>query len=128
MAAPIKPDFWAVALDVTASYFISEEHRPYIKAIKDVFFYDQNSQTHLCEATPSFYLNHLHTFVEFNENTPDEMQDKIDQAYCYEPTDDSYMHCSDVERLPQRVQYDATGKEEQDEEIVREYWQGNYPF
>ena len=124
----VRPDFWAVALNVTSHYEIEEKDRPFIKSINDVFMYDQNTRTHLCEATPSYYLVYLYTFVLFVEGAPDEVVGEIEQRYCYEPTENSYLHCSDVEALPMRRQYDATGTEEQSEELAREFWQSNLPF
>ena len=129
----IKPDWQAVKLDVTKLYNIEEKDKPFIKSINDVFMYDKNTHTFCCEATPSYFLIHLYTFVEFNEedllgpaNKVVE-RDGIEQRYCYEHTDDCYMHAHEVDNLPGRDKTNYS-KTFEDEEDAREYMQGNYPF
>ncbi len=126
----ITSDFWAVPIDVTQYYNIADSDRPHIKKIVDVFIYDRNERTYCCEITPSYYLIYLYTTIEFADpDISEDVRDSIQQAYCcYESTDDCYMHCSNVERIKGQVQYDSSGKYEQDEETVREYWQGNCPY
>ena len=131
-------EWHAIALDVTEHYRLAEEDRPYITAIWDVFFYDATTATHLCEITPSYHLRYLYTTALTVDDCPDSVRDRIDSAYCYEPTEDTYMHVSSVKRYisahPDR-HHAASAKlnahddpEEDAEEAIREYWQGNCPF
>lgn len=129
----VKPEFWAVGLDVTQHCNIADDDKKYIKRIIDVFMYDKNTVTHLCEAAPSYFLEYLYTFVEFTDymNTIDgDVTDHIDQAYCYSPTDDSYSHCGDIDKLTDFHQK-VTGVRasvDDDVEDVREFLFGNRPF
>ena len=61
----VKPDYWAVAVDVTEYYTIRPEHRSHVKAIKDVFIYDRNTRTYCCDSAPSHFLEYIYTTVEF---------------------------------------------------------------
>ena len=130
----IKPDFQAVKLNVTRFYRIEKEDTSYIDAIWDVFMYDKNTHTYCCEMTPSYFLIHLYTTVVFKDElckesdaVSESIRDRIDQRYCFEPTDDCYMHVSDIDELPLR---DKTNYAEpfEDEEDAREYMCGNCPF
>jgi hypothetical protein len=127
--AQIPHDWRAVGMDSTFAYIIAEEDRPYVKRIIDVFFYDKNEHTYVCELTPSYFLRHLYTFIEWADGPEVSAgkQDELDNRYCHEPTDDTYMHCSDVDRLTEFVAtLPDSGNDTEDE--VREHWQGNCPF
>lgn len=121
----VPHDWRAVGLDVTSHYHIDDEDKPYVERIIDTFFYDRTEHTHLCEMTPSYFLRYLSTFIVSKENTPEHVREHLDQKYCYEPTEDSYVHVSDVDRI---TEFTATYGEDADEETVREYWSGNTPF
>lgn len=122
---PIPHDWRAVGHDVTRHYNISPEDAPHVEKIVDVFFYDRNEYTYLCELTPSYYLRYLYSFVSCKDDTSDDVRDRIDDRYGYvhEPTDSVYVHVADVDPLPSV----AYGQEATEEE-VREYWQSNCPF
>ncbi len=92
-------DAWLVSLDVTAHYSIAPDDAAYVAKISDVYLYDASERTHLCELTPSYALTHVYTTIDFKPETPDELRDSLEQKYCYEPTDNTYMHCASVERL-----------------------------
>ncbi len=123
----------AIALDFTRYFTIDEEDKPFIKAIKAVFFYEPDVATYCCELTPSYFLEYLYTYVEYKdaddrpESTDKEseaIRARCDERYCYEQTDDFYMHCSAVKALtPQR----ECGEFENADE-AREHLQGNWPI
>jgi hypothetical protein len=125
--AEIKSDWRAVGIDVTAHYSVAEEDKPHVKRIIDVFFYDRNEHTHLCEATPSYFLRYLYTTIEYAEGVffNEDLRERLDQEYAHCYTEDSYMHVSDVDRITELA---AVYGEEATEEEVREYWQGNCPL
>lgn len=114
----------AVALDETRYYSIAEADKPLIKAIKSVYIYNRDERTFCCEITPSHYLEYLYTYVEYADEPSDEVQDHITTTYCYEPTDDFYMHCHVVKRLAESK--DCGSFESMQE--AREYLQGNWPI
>lgn len=126
----IPHDWRAVGLDVTQHYNLQDEDRPHVTRIIDVFFYDRNEHTHLCELAPSYYLRHLYTVIVSPDETPDDVRDRLDGRYANEPTDDCYMHVSDVDRLTDLTASYGDSDEDKaaDEETVREYWQGNCPI
>lgn len=121
----VKPDWWCVALDETRYYNIAEEDKPKIEKIVGVYIFNRSEYTHCCEIAPSYSLIHLYDAVyltEFGEDFGDEM----DEKYAHNDSDDCYMHVADVEAI------DASKKkqygEAENEDEVREYWQGNCPF
>lgn len=136
MRNDVKPEWWAVARDVTSDYSIAEEDKPKIKRILDVFYYDANTYTYCCELAPSYHLRYLYTTIETDLDTLDEDRDRLDEEYCHEPTEDIYMHASDVKSLPADLKV-AFGEiadhidrsdPQEEEDYVRETWQGNCPF
>lgn len=116
----------AVALDVTRHYNLAEEDKPLITRILDVFIYNPGERHHACEITPSYWLEHVYTTVETAVDTSDEDRERLDLKYAHEPTEDCYMHISDVEKVPEDRRKDL-GEFESLEE-AREYAQGNCPF
>lgn len=95
----MKPEFWAVGLDVTKHYELEEEDKPYVSNIVDVFIYNKNEVTHCCELTPSYDLVYVDTFIRFGQFTSDEVRERIDSRYCHEATEDCYVHVHDVDKL-----------------------------
>lgn len=118
-------EWHAVGLDVTGHYRIAEEDRPHIRRIIDTFIYDRSTVTHLCELTPSYDLHFLHTEIEWEGFPPDEIRERLDERYAHEPTEDCYMHCSDIDRVKEmHVPFGRPASEDE----ARDYWQGNCPF
>ena len=114
----------AISVDYTAFYNLAVDDASHIKAIKTVYIYEPDSHTHLCELTPSYFLSNLYTYIEFADNVSDDKREYLDQRYCYEDSEDTYMHCSRVGRMPERKEcgnFDSF-------EDAREYLQGNCPF
>ena len=86
----------ALALDVTQYYY---NLPPEVKAIRECYAYDPESATHLCELTPSHYLVHLYTDTECTAETDDDRREELQALYCYQGSEDIYMHVSDVRKL-----------------------------
>jgi hypothetical protein len=92
----IKPQFNVVVLDETHQW--SDEIRQYAGKMYGAYMYDVNRQVHVAELTPSYELYFLC-------NTPlnqvsDEMQEAIFEAGSGSGTDVMYVHCKDIDRLP----------------------------
>jgi hypothetical protein len=93
-----------VGIDVTDNYFLDPGDEADIIKIVDVFLYDEARATYCCELTPSFYLEYQYTNIEFAERFYGDVEteeiarrkDELYQKYAYVPTDNCYMHCSDV--------------------------------
>lgn len=73
----VKPDWWCVALDETKHWNLSDEDKPFVKAIMGVYFYDANEYTYCCEITPSHYLRGLRGSICFRAGTPDDVMERI---------------------------------------------------
>lgn len=113
----------AVSMNETSYYSIREEDKPFIKEIHSVYIYNPESATYLCELTPSFELLYLYTYIVGTDKMIDDMRDLLTERYCYEPTDDTYMHCSSIRAMKPK----ECGEFETMEE-AREHLQGNWPI
>lgn len=119
----------AISLDHTRYYRIRQEDLTYIREIRSVYIYNPASCTNLCELTPSYELQYLHTYIVWNRDVVNETQlpectEEMEQRYCHEDTEDNYMHCW---RVKGRTDQKECGKFE-DMEAAREHLQGNWPF
>jgi len=141
--API--DARAVCFDSLPDYVLIPGDEKYIKAIWDTWLYDKNSHTNCCELTPSYYLIHVSTSIEFNDagaNLSDDEKERIYSRYENEQTDDKYVHCHDIdaqeEKLKEKpfryhvygdpgVSFEDCPKDEQMDSI-REHFRANAPF
>lgn len=124
----------AISRNVTGYYNIRDEDKSLIEEIRTVYAYDPESATHLCELTPSYDLRYLHTYIVFTDELEtkkrsDEVRDELDQRYCHEDGEDTYMHCSDVRSFTTRnpSHHKECGEFESIEEAC-EYLNGNWPF
>lgn len=72
-----------------------------IKRVRDVFICDKNVHVHLCELTPSVFLQHIYTEVEFEawvyEDEYEELRDPLRDEY-EQWSEDTYTHVSSLER------------------------------
>lgn len=72
-----------------------------IKRVRDIFIADKNIHVYLCELTPSVYLQHVYTEIEFEdwvyddeyETLRDHLRDKFEQW-----SEDTYTHVASLER------------------------------
>lgn len=129
---PTMPAKWVcIAFDETKCFHIEEEDRPYIKQIDAVFYYNENELTCICSATPLYFMRALRHSVHFNydnfePDTEAEIQDRISNRYEIDcQPEDCYMNVSFIDRIDvsRKIYYGPT---DDDEEEVREYWQGNH--
>ncbi len=134
-----KIDAWAIALDETDHYDISEADAPLIKQIRGVYLFDRNRRTYACEMTPSYWLTHLYDQVILVDDD-DPRREELHEDYEGYPGDDIYVHCSTIDKIiaendrnvvdhygDTEVSFDNVDYANQ-MESVREYFCGNCPF
>ena len=102
----IRPFIQVIAL-AEEGWNIQPEHKQYIDKILTVYYFNQNSHTHLCEFTPSYELHHHEYQVRMNEagealretnqHLYDEIRDNYEQIYVEERV--TYMHVSTVDKF-----------------------------
>jgi len=128
----------AVSFNHTRHYNIQEADKPYIKEIRTVYAYNPESATHLCELTPSYDLRYLHTYIVFNneniekdmwESQADRLTDQLEERYCHEDSEDTYMHVSDVRQFAKDnpLHHKECGEYDSIEDAC-EHLNGNWPF
>lgn len=122
--APALIQVNAVAIDETAYYSISEEDKPFIVKIWSVYIYNADERTFCCEATPSFFMEYLYSYVEYQGEASEEDHERLTVKYCYEPTEDCYMHCWRVKGMTEQKD---CGKYA-DMKEAREDLQSNWPL
>jgi len=90
-----------IALNETQFYRFQKEDCVLIKEIRAAYAYNPESRTHLCELTPSYFLRYLYSYIVLEDGVEvsDDKRSELDERYCYEPTDDTYMHCLTVKNL-----------------------------
>lgn len=116
----------AVSIDATEWYCIDAEHQALIKEVRSVYMYEPDVGVHLCEATPSYALHYLYTYLVLAEGAEDE-SGELDAQYCYESLEPvEYRHCSDVRAMkhPAPIECGAYATLDEASENLR----GNCPF
>jgi hypothetical protein len=136
-------DAHIIALDETNDYFIKDEDKLFIQAIRGIYFFDRNEITHCCEFTPIYYLYHLYDeliLTKLGTKLTLEEQDNLYQRYEFCGGDDIYVHCNMIDKIiklkPEwdyhhygntRVSYEDTGYDEQIDSL-KEHFCGNRYF
>ena len=131
--ADIKPHWKCIALDSTRHWRIAPEDTPFIEKILTVYIVNTNEVTHLCEATPSYFLIFQAHSIVTRGDVSEDVRERLNTSYELEPGEDTYMHARDVDALP--AEQVKTYGEPQDldvtddgEEEVREHYNGNPVF
>lgn len=114
----------AVSLDETKYFTISKEDQQCIKEIHSVYCFDPETRTHLCEATPSYYLLYLYSYIVLQDESYSDKLEELENKYCHEVGEDIYVRCSDVRNYP----FIKECGEFESLEDGREHLQGNCPF
>lgn len=119
----------ALTRDETRYYTIRPEDKPYIQKICGVYAYNPESSTHLCELTPSYDLRYLHTYIVWEGDPSEDKRAELDERYCYEGGDDTYMHCADVRQFAKNHPdlHKECGEFDTIEDAC-EHLNGNWPF
>lgn len=119
----------AVSLNHTRYYNIKDGDKPYIKEIRTTYAYDPELGVHLCELIPSHELRVLYTYIVWEGEPSDSKREELEERYCHEDNDDTYMHVSDVRQF---VKDNPTQAKEcgefDDMESAYEYLNGNWVF
>ena len=140
----IVPDWYVVAFDETKYWNLEKKDKRFIEKMVGVYFFDKNSQTHVAELTPSYYLAFGYNTIWFkrtaytDKNERNDLRGELDQKYLYGPgvdNDGTYMHVSSLDAYTKKhkkmvYHYGKTDEDSSDggEEEVREYINGNPPF
>lgn len=118
-----------ISLNETSYFRIEDEDGSYIQEIRSTYAYNPESCTHLCELAPSYQLIFLHTYIVFRGEPNEAKRSKLDEDYCYEGGQDTYMHVSDVRAF---VGNNPTMAKEcgefDDMDAAREHLNGNWPL
>ena len=117
----------AISLNDT-SYFKGDD-KDHIKEIRTVYAYDPEKRIHLCELIPSHELRYLYTYIVWEGEPSEDKRDELEERYCYEDNEGTYMHVSDVRQF---VKDNPTHAKEcgdyDDMEEACEYLNGNWPL
>lgn len=120
----------AISLNETRYFNFKDEDKPYIKEVRSTYAYNPESCTHLCELTPSYELRFLHTYIIWVGDPPSDVQEELVTRYCYEGSEDTYMHCADVRQFAKDHPecHKVYACEYEDIEEACEQLNGNWPF
>lgn len=112
-----------ISCNETKYYTFQEGDKSYIKEIHSVYAYNPASRTHLCELTPSYHLRYLYTYIVYEGDPSEDKRAELDERYCTEGNEDTYMHCTSVAKMNPKEcgEFD-------DMEAACEYLQGNWPL
>jgi len=72
------PEFKIVKLDETENWDIQD--LPAIEAIREIYLVDFNTNTYLCEMTPSLWLDFLDIDIVYKEGTTEEERDTAEEV------------------------------------------------
>lgn len=99
-ARTIKPTL--VAMDETTYWNFAAEDRAHIKAAYGIYLLDRGCVTHCCEVTPSYFMEFICNRIECTEDTPEDVRQAIYERYENEPSENTYMHCSGIDRFVEK--------------------------
>lgn len=88
-------------LKLDESEYWTDEIRSQVKRIFGVYVFDPTWRVHLCEWTASYELHRLESQIDFHENTPESIQERIeDEVREAERFSDPviYVHCHVIDR------------------------------
>lgn len=137
--ASVLRDYWAVAIHFDGQE-IDPQDEQYVDKVMSVYFFDKSKHVHCCSWTPSYELNHLEDVIWFKDNCPEDLKDEFEQKYCYGDTPHvEYMNVSEVDNIPnerrdhynndpEKVFFPEDYTDEEADNDVRDYYQGNCPF
>ena len=94
----ILPNWNVVAVNETDCFDFGDLQK-HVKQVRAVYLYDQNEYTYLCEMTPSYFCRHLDYVLVLDDETPDDVRDRLYDLVCEAAGEDTYFHVSTVERI-----------------------------
>ena len=101
----MKPNYKIVAIDETGYFSLTRKDLTEVKKIWICYLVDFSQKTYCCEMTPSFWLEPISFFIEYNDiinNPRDSVEAQFNQDCIIEYWEDevrktlsdgSYMHC-----------------------------------
>ena len=102
-----RPDIHFITLDHTHLYQIDEEDAPLIEKIVDIYSWDANTRTHLCEMTPSYWLTHHANAVYFvSEGINPKVEERIYNRYenIRDENGGVYVHCHELDGIKEKLE------------------------
>lgn len=122
-----NPQWYAVEFDETILYSVAPEDAPFVKRLLGVYFFDATERTFLCEATPSYRLEHLEDYIEFVDGVDEDKREELNGKYaCAGGGNTHYIHVRELVGCDV-VHYGELGEDETEDD-VRDYWSCNSPF
>jgi hypothetical protein len=97
----VAPDYHVIAIKQNLDHWNIPDILRYIDRIEGVWLFDRNSQTHMCELTPSYILHPVETRAilryEFRDN--DAIRDEVDSViHTARDTETEAHHCLVIDR------------------------------
>ena len=99
--------------------------------IYGVFLFDVNKKVHCCEATPSRELEPLEVAILNNETCLEEVRDEIEEQWTAHTDPVSYVHVSEVDKLPVfalKTERCKVGDYDETWEELVDYFRANSPY
>jgi hypothetical protein len=128
-AIAIKPRWTAITISQVVDGPAEVVNR--VSGWGTVYMFDRNEVTRYCSQQKLYMLKPLYNVVDFYPGVEDEEQESIREEHFYDAGDDDYFDEGMIERLIANgatiVEYGDLGEDETEED-VREYWQGNCPL
>jgi hypothetical protein len=124
----IKQKWTAIELDET-EYL---NNVPQVARLYTVYMFDRNLVTYICSQEKMYFLTPLYINIDFVDGVDEYEQDSIHSDLCGYTGDGDYYNARDIERLIETgeakfVEYGDL-EEDETEDDVREFWQGNCPI
>lgn len=95
----IKPKFVVVRLNETQHW--SDDIKAQVKAIYAHYLFDENSHTHCCEITPSYWLRWVGFDIEMEEagaDVPEKLYSTVEDSF-HAIDNDCYYHCRVIDKI-----------------------------
>lgn len=126
----IKPKWTAIEVDETQ--YLGDTYVPKVKRFLTVYMFDRNEITRICSQVKHYYLKPLYVNVEFQDDVDETERESIQSDLTCEIGDPDYFLERDIEKMiadgtARVVEYGELGEDE-NEDSVREHWQGNCPL
>jgi len=132
-------DWWLIGRVETRFWNFDKDLLPFVDKVVGVYAFNRAEVTHCCEVTPSFTLWSMGDYVVPKPDTPDAIQEKLDDFInsASKDSDPSYVHCRGIIKqlrsraAPRRVYRVGFVDEEELEtqlDHVRDIWNSNPKF
>ena len=126
----IKPRWAAIEIEETGNLNLGA--LPQVSGFWTVYMFDRNEVTRICSQDKHYFLTPLYINVQFWYEVSDADAERIQGELSGEIGDSDYFLESDIEKMiangNARIAEYGDLEEDETEDDVREYWQGNCPL